>query len=150
MHVRRVSLGLLLSACLATPAAVAGNAPTVAVGTLRIAVTGVSDNRGQVRIELFTQNEAALFPNRAPRLKRRMAAAAGTVTFTFSHLPAGRYAALVFHDANDNGVLDKNWLGMPREQWGVTGKRPFGRAPRYAESAFSFDGTHRQLTMHME
>ena len=150
MLVRRVSLCFLLSACLVTPAALAHNPSAAAAGTLRIAVAGVSDNRGQVCIELFTQQETALFPDRTPLLKQRIAATAGTVTFVFNHLPSGRYAALVFHDENSNGLLDKNWLGIPSEQWGVTGKRPFGRSPRYAESAFSFDSTHQQITIHME
>ena len=32
-------------------------------------------------------------------------------------LPAGDYAFAVFHDANSNGKLDKNMLGMPTEDY---------------------------------
>lgn len=44
----------------------------------------------------------------------------GRSTLTFSKLPAGEYAVVVFHDANDNGTIDHNLLGFPKEALGFS------------------------------
>jgi outer membrane protein len=44
-------------------------------------------------------------------------------TGKISNLSPGKYALVVFSDENDNGLLDKNFLGIPRE--------PFGFANHY-------------------
>ncbi len=59
----------------------------------------------------------------------------GTAVARFDQLPPGRYAVTVYPDKNDNRRFDKNWLGMPREDWGVSNNvRPRLRAPRFAEA----------------
>lgn len=50
-------------------------------------------------------------------------------------VPAGDVAVAVHHDANANGRLDANFLGMPREGWAVSNDvRPRFRPPRFGES----------------
>ena len=47
----------------------------------------------------------------------------------------GTYAAAVHHDANANGRMDTNFLGIPREGYGVSNDpRPRFRAPRFSEA----------------
>ena len=54
----------------------------------------------------------------------------------FDRLEAGPYAITVYHDKNDNRRFDKNWLGMPKEAWGVSNNvRPLLRAPRFDEAS---------------
>lgn len=36
-------------------------------------------------------------------------------------LPEGKYTVSCFHDANNSGGLDKNWMGIPKEPYGFTG-----------------------------
>lgn len=36
----------------------------------------------------------------------------------FADLPQGPHAIKVFHDVNGNGILDTNWMGIPREPYG--------------------------------
>ena len=43
-----------------------------------------------------------------------------SLTVSFEDLPAGTYAIAVFHDSNNNGKLDKNWLGVPTEGYGFS------------------------------
>ena len=47
-------------------------------------------------------------------------AALGTVQVTLKGIPPGTYALQSFHDENDNGVLDRNFFGMPREGLGFS------------------------------
>ncbi len=50
-------------------------------------------------------------------------------------VPPGVYAVAVHHDANSNGKLDANFLGIPREGYGVSNDvRPRFRAPRFSEA----------------
>ncbi len=62
----------------------------------------------------------------------------GTMTLTFSNLPAGTYAVSVLHDLNRDKKLDTNWLGMPAEAYGFSNNPGFMmRAPRFSECSFS-------------
>lgn len=38
------------------------------------------------------------------------------------NLPKGIYAVAVFHDENNNGKLDKNMIGFPKEGYGFSSK----------------------------
>ena len=59
----------------------------------------------------------------------------GTAVAQFSHLAPGTYAVTVYHDENNNGRFDKNWIGMPTEAWGVSNNvHPRLRAPRFDEA----------------
>jgi uncharacterized protein (DUF2141 family) len=54
--------------------------------------------------------------------------------FVFQVTP-GTYAAAVHHDANANGRMDTNLIGIPREGYGVSNDpRPRFRAPRFSEA----------------
>ena len=70
---------------------------------------------------------------------------AGVAAALFEDLTPGRYAVTVYNDRNGNETFDKNWIGMPRESWGVSNNaRPRLRAPGYGEAAFDLDaGAHR-------
>ena len=49
----------------------------------------------------------------------------GESSFVFTALPAGDYAVVVFHDANDNDTVDHNLIGLPVEALGFSnGFRP--------------------------
>lgn len=117
---------------------------------LEVVVDGVSGSRGNVRLAVFSEADAALFPDNLPPLKQSAAATGQAITFHFNDLAAGRYAALAFQDENSNEILDRNFFGIPKERWGVTGKRPFGRSPRYIESTFVLDKEHPKITIHLE
>jgi len=117
---------------------------------LEVVVDGVYSSRGNVRLAVFSEADAALFPDNFPPLKQRVAATGQAIIFHFNNLATGHYAALAFQDENSNEILDRNFFGIPKERWGVTGKRPFGRDPRYVESTFVLDREHQKITIHLE
>ena len=45
---------------------------------------------------------------------------AGRVEVLFKKIPYGIYAVGVLHDENANGMLDKNFIGMPKEGTGAS------------------------------
>ena len=48
----------------------------------------------------------------------------------FTDLPAGVYAVSVFHDENMNQKLDKNFVGVPKEEYGASNNRGSERKKR--------------------
>jgi uncharacterized protein (DUF2141 family) len=59
----------------------------------------------------------------------------GACRFRFEGLAPGSYAVLVYHDENNNGKLDTNALGMPKEGVGTSNKHQ--GIPSYKKCAFS-------------
>ncbi|MCD2515482.1 DUF2141 domain-containing protein [Massilia sp. G4R7] len=52
---------------------------------------------------------------RKPVRSARVDAAKGAVDIVLKDLPAGGYGIAVFHDANGNGKMDSNAMGIPVE-----------------------------------
>ncbi|MEK6699354.1 MAG: DUF2141 domain-containing protein [Nitrospirota bacterium] len=66
----------------------------------------------------------------------------------FEDIPPGMYAMVVIHDANMNGKLDTNLLGIPKEGYGFSNdaKGLIG-APSFSAASFTYDGQNIDLTM---
>src|SRR5579862_5579531 len=95
-----------------------GSASTVA-GELTINVGHVRSDRGAILAALY-DSEATFMKQPLARATFKVKAAAGEVSYVFHDLPAGKYALAVFHDENENGQLDKNFVGIPREGYGFS------------------------------
>ena len=60
----------------------------------------------------------------------------GVVTTSFDVEP-GEYAISVHHDDNDNGKMDSNFIGIPKEPTGLSnGAVPKFGPPKYKDAAF--------------
>ena len=54
-------------------------------------------------------------------------------------IPYGTYSVAIFQDMNDNGELDKNFFGVPKEAFGFTNKSISGMGkPSFEETKFEF------------
>jgi uncharacterized protein (DUF2141 family) len=63
-----------------------------------------------------------------------------SIRVTLHELPPGEYAARLYHDANDNGELDENMIGLPTESYGFSNNAGrFGPAS-YKDAAVVLDG----------
>jgi uncharacterized protein (DUF2141 family) len=81
---------------------------------LTIEVRDVKTDKGPVMIALY--NSAAGFLKQPTGVMAAPATGA-TVSMIFKDVPAGDYAFAAFQDANRNGVLDRNLIGMPTEEY---------------------------------
>lgn len=109
---------------------------------LAVTAVNVRSGDGVVRFCLAGEAERAGFPDclNVPRERRlTVPARAGAVTATFHGVPPGLWAVSVYHDANDNGTLDKNLLGIPREGAGAS------RDPRNRLGPPSFDQAEMRI-----
>jgi uncharacterized protein (DUF2141 family) len=55
---------------------------------------------------------------------------------SFDDLPPGRYAIKLYHDANGNGELDTNMMGLPTEAYGFSGEGGSMGPPPFEKAAF--------------
>ena len=64
----------------------------------------------------------------------------GSATYQFT-LPAGTYAIGIFVDANYNNEMDRNFFGVPKEQYGFSNnaKGSFG-PPSFKDASFTITG----------
>jgi uncharacterized protein (DUF2141 family) len=84
---------------------------------LTVRIEEVKNKDGQLMAALY--DSAAGFLTRPVR-KATVEAVAGSTTVVFKDLAPGEYGLSVFHDANGNGRLDRNAMGMPIEQVGFS------------------------------
>ena len=69
--------------------------------------------------------------------------APGSATYIFD-LPEGVYAIGIFVDVNRNNRMDRNFIGIPKEQYGFSNdaRGSFG-PPSFAEASFTVSGDLR-------
>ena len=112
--------------------------PTFAesASTIQLDVSAFKNNRGTLICRLF--NKAANFPDGVGILTENVAIPGPTGSCTFSDIKSGSYAVAVIHDENGNGQLDKNFVGMPTEGYGVSNNKTYAlSSPKWEESTFS-------------
>ena len=112
---------------------------TLFAGDLTIEVSGITPDRGKVYVAVYDGPET--FPISGRQRTGQIVEAQGrSLTLHFKDLPPGHYAAVAFQDFNGNGVLDKNFLGIPKEPYGFSnGARGAAGAPKFSDAAIMLD-----------
>lgn len=73
----------------------------------------VSRSGGQLVCALFRENGWLKRPTATVTAALR----GHEASCVFAGVEAGVYAVVAFHDENRNGIIDKNFLGIPTESW---------------------------------
>jgi uncharacterized protein (DUF2141 family) len=67
----------------------------------------------------------------------------------FKDLSKGIYAVSVYQDLNNNGKLDRNLLGIPREPFAFSNMKTMGMGPpKFKDTSFQFDKQTKEITLH--
>lgn len=73
------------------------------------------------------------------------------VARTVLTLPKGRYAIAAFYDADGNGKLSKNLVGVPSEPYGFSNNvRGLFSAPSFPEAAFDLHGSPSEMRLDLK
>jgi uncharacterized protein (DUF2141 family) len=81
-------------------------------GSLEVTVKNIKEAKGTIRVGLFDNEKDFL----EKAIVGKVVKATGTeVTVLFENLKPGDYGVSVIHDENENGELDKNLIGIPKE-----------------------------------
>ena len=108
---------------------------------ISVSVTGLRSDLGKVYLSLY--HSAAGYPKEPSSAFRLLTGAIvkGKCVVEFDGIPNGVYAIACFHDENDNGKLDTNLIGIPKEGTGASNdaKGSFG-PPKFRDAQFKVDG----------
>jgi uncharacterized protein (DUF2141 family) len=123
---------------------------TAETGTLTLLISSFDSDRGNAKIALCNSKEDYKKPDNTFRSANGVIKN-GKSEWTFSHLPFGTHAIKVYHDENNNGKLDKNAFGMPKEKYGFSNnaRATFGPRP-YEKSQFAFNATNMSISITVE
>lgn len=107
--IQYLSGGLLLAAGAAVSA-------TAAAATVEVHVGAVAGGKGSVRVAVCDREhflKQCAYTASAP-------AREGENVILVPNVPKGSWAVLAFQDENDNAELDRNLLGIPKENYGFS------------------------------
>lgn len=114
---------------------------------LTVTIERIGQAQGHILV-LVADSEAG-WDGQAPRAAARKIAVENTepLAVTFTDLAPGRYAVQVLHDANDNGRLDTNIVGMPTEGYGFSNNPRVMRKAHFDEAAFELPAEGARITV---
>lgn len=100
---------------------------------------GMKNNDGKLFVALYNTKDSFLkkpFKTAIVDIKELKS------SVTFSDLPKNNYAISTFHDKNNNGKMDTNFFGIPKEAIGTSNdaKGTFG-PPKFKDAKFIVDKT---------
>jgi uncharacterized protein (DUF2141 family) len=116
--------------------------------TLTVEITGIKNNKGSIIVAIFDNEKDFLKKDMVHR--KTAAVANGIARVRFEGLAPGTYAASVIHDENDNGKLDTNMVGIPRESFGFSNnpKVTFG-PPGYKTAGFELKNEPKEISIRL-
>ena len=111
---------------------------------LVVKVTNIKSNKGNIGVAISDSEKT--FLGKAMENKSEKAQV-GEMIFEFE-VPNGTYTVRVMHDENKSGDLDKNFMGIPSEPYGISmdGKSRFG-PPNYEDAVFTITDKNVKLTI---
>ncbi|MCF6777269.1 DUF2141 domain-containing protein [Thiotrichales bacterium 19X7-9] len=90
----------------------------VLASELIVHAQGFDNNEGQALIAIYNSPQG--FPEDNKYKGVKVPIQDKRANYTFKDLPKGTYAIAVVHDVNDNQKLDKNFFGIPKEEYGFS------------------------------
>jgi len=90
-------------------------ASTASLAQLEITIKNIQNDKGNVRVGIFKDKETFL---KNAAYGKVVKARKNELKVIFDDLPSGTYAVSVIHDENENGKLDSNMIGIPKEGFG--------------------------------
>lgn len=125
-------------------------ADRAAAADLTVEVGNIKTKSGNILIAVYDKADRFLADG-GMKVGMKLKASAGGVSHTFKGLDAGTYAVSVFHDVDSDGELNKNFMGIPQEPYGMS-RGAVGRfgPPKFTDAAFELPdtGSAQKITLH--
>ncbi len=119
-------------------------------GTLSIEINNIQSSQGMVWVGIYASEQTFLVKEKAI-VEGFVIREEGQLIVDIPDLKFGEYAVAVFHDENNNGVMDRNLLGIPSEPFAFS-KPPKSkwRLPKFEEVRFSFAHPDQKVSTHLK
>jgi uncharacterized protein (DUF2141 family) len=112
--------------------------------SLIIEVEEADSNDGQVFVSVYNKETNFL---RKSYKGTKSKIVNNSCSATFEDLPKGTYAVSIYHDKNNNGKLDRNFLGIPKESYGCSNDaKGFMGPPKWNDAKFELK-TNKTITV---
>ena len=100
-------------------------------------IENIANTKGKLQLKIESYNGAKLKKLKGVTLMPNKQG----VTHTFANIENGKYAISVYHDENSNKKLDKNFIGIPKEDYGFSNNPSSSLgAPKMEEKVFEVSG----------
>lgn len=106
---------------------------------VNVTIEGINNNRGVVQLAVWAASPG--FPEDYQKATLLRTLKLDQVNLIELPLDAGRYAIAIYHDENEDVVLNRNVFGIPKEGFGFS-RNPrirFG-PPKFEDAAFTVRG----------
>ncbi len=129
-----VRLAQIFIAILISCVSLLAQEPTAEGKEITIETYNADSDEGMVFIALYNKEDHFL---KKPVFRESTAIANGKSEVVFKNILPGVYAVSVYHDENNNGKLDTNFIGVPKEATGTSNNAParFG-PPKWKDAKF--------------
>lgn len=109
-------------------------------GTIKLVISETSSDEGVIQLLIFDQEKG--WPESLDDAWKivTLPIENGIAKKTITNVPAGNYAVTVFHDQDENGVIRKNKIGYPVDNFG------FSNNPSLFFGVPSFEKCSRKVT----
>lgn len=102
--------------------------------TITVTIDKIKNNKGKVLFALYTEDT---FLSSKPIQATGSTIEGNKVKVTFTNVPKGTYAITCVHDENDNGRMDFEEGGMPKEDYGLSNNPMSYGPPEFGPSKFT-------------
>lgn len=121
---------------------------SAAAAELRLEITDLRTTEGTVMVKVCDSAECWDADGK-PAAAARLTPEGSTLRHVFSDLAPGDYGILVLHDENDNGRMDTNFIGIPKEGYGFSNNPSVMRKATFDEARFALpaEGTSVSLRL---
>ena len=120
-------------------------------GQVFLKVSNLNTSSSEVYVAVFSKPES--FPHTKDFYLRKIVKTNGAenVVVNLGKLPEGLYAFGVFQDLNGNKVLDKSFIGYPKEPWGLSRNfKPRFAAPTFDDVSVQIKGDKSQFQISLQ
>lgn len=105
---------------------------------LKLLIKNTSSDAANVVVVAYAE-EAHFLTEKGKKLSGQQIRTNDTIEFVVEKLDPGVYALVVFEDLNENGLLDRNKLGIPQEPFGFSkAKMGLFGPPSFEKASFVF------------
>ncbi len=86
----------------------------------KVAVTNIPTQKGILIVGWYNKADDYRNPDKAVFKQKVKINNQAFANLVFTNIPFGDYAISLYFDENENGKLDKNFLGIPKESYGFS------------------------------
>jgi len=102
---------------------------------ITVEVSNIKNANGKLAIAIFDSDESFL-DNKKTFRNMPLEIDDETMSWTFKDIPNGTYAIVAFHDENDNGIMDRNFIGFPIEKPAISNIPELTGPPSFKDAKF--------------